>query len=127
MVSRTMHPFPRCPKPARESRLSKLAYYCQCVFRHRRRTRLISRDAARSFLGKMGLSVFQHCTTDESSMKVYTLYVCILRSGQYLAVGHTVVNRHNLFQPTGERRLSKKSHSCARAHSAEGGEQFTYT
>ncbi len=39
VVPRTIHPFPRCPKPARESRLSKLAFYCQCVFRRRRRTR----------------------------------------------------------------------------------------
>ena len=40
VVSRTIHPFPRCPKPAWESRLSKLAFWCQCVFRRRRRTRL---------------------------------------------------------------------------------------
>ena len=38
VVPRTIHPFPGCPKPVRESRLSKLAY-CQCVFRRRRRTR----------------------------------------------------------------------------------------
>ena len=41
VVPRTIHPFPRCHKPARESRLSKLAYYCQCVVRRRRRKRLI--------------------------------------------------------------------------------------
>ncbi len=39
VVSRTIHPFPRCPKPARESRLLKLAYHCQYIFRRRRRTR----------------------------------------------------------------------------------------
>ena len=38
-VTKNIHPFPRRPKPARESRLSKLAFSCQCVFRHRRRTR----------------------------------------------------------------------------------------
>ena len=37
MLPRTIHPLPRCPKPAQKSRLSKLAYYCQCVFRRRRR------------------------------------------------------------------------------------------
>ena len=31
--------FPRCHKPAWESRLSKLACLCQCAFRRRRRTR----------------------------------------------------------------------------------------
>ncbi len=39
LVLRTIHPFPRCLKPARESRLVKLAYCCQCVFRRRLRTR----------------------------------------------------------------------------------------
>ncbi len=34
-----MHPFPGCHKPARESRLLKLAHHCQCVFRRRRRKR----------------------------------------------------------------------------------------
>ena len=38
-VPRTIHPFPRCPKPARERRLSKQVAYYQCVFRRRRRTR----------------------------------------------------------------------------------------
>ena len=38
---RTIHPFPRCPKAALESRLSKLVVYYWCVFRHRRRTRTI--------------------------------------------------------------------------------------
>ena len=40
-MPRTIHPFPRCHRPARESRLSKLAFLCHCVFRRRRRTRLI--------------------------------------------------------------------------------------
>ncbi len=39
VVPRTIHPFPRCPKPARESTLSKLVVHYQCVFRRRRRTR----------------------------------------------------------------------------------------
>ena len=39
VVPRTIHPFPRCPKPARDSRLSKLVVYYPCVFRRRRRTR----------------------------------------------------------------------------------------
>ncbi len=39
VVSGTIHPFPGCPKPARESRLSKLVVNYQCVFRRRRRTR----------------------------------------------------------------------------------------
>ncbi len=43
VVPQTIHPFPRCSKPARESRLSKLVgyYQYQCVFRRRRRTRPI--------------------------------------------------------------------------------------
>ncbi len=40
VVLRIIHPFPRCLKPARESRLSKLAFSCQRAFRRRRRTRL---------------------------------------------------------------------------------------
>ena len=43
VVTRTIHPFSRCPKPARESRLSELVVYYQCVIRHRRRTRPITR------------------------------------------------------------------------------------
>ncbi len=31
VVARTIHPFPRCSKPAREIRLSKPTEYCQCV------------------------------------------------------------------------------------------------
>ncbi len=39
VVPRTIHPFPGCPKPTRESRQTKMACCCQCVFRHRRRIR----------------------------------------------------------------------------------------
>ena len=44
-MPRTIHPFPRCPKPARESRLSKLVSYYQCVFRRRRRIRKTEQEA----------------------------------------------------------------------------------
>ncbi len=40
-MPRTIHPFPRCPKPAGESKLSKLIDYYQYAFRRRRRIRLI--------------------------------------------------------------------------------------
>ena len=43
MVSRAIHPFPRYPKPAWESRLSIRPFFCQCVFRRRRRTRTTKR------------------------------------------------------------------------------------
>ena len=49
VVPRTIHPFPRCLKPARESRLSKLAYCCQCVFRRRRRTRTTKKTDCKCF------------------------------------------------------------------------------
>ncbi len=39
VVSRTKQPFSRCPKPARKSRISKMASLCQCVLCRRRRTR----------------------------------------------------------------------------------------
>ena len=38
-VTNNLHPFPRCPKPARKSGLPKLSYLCHCIFRRRRRRR----------------------------------------------------------------------------------------
>ncbi len=61
VVSRTIHPFPRCPKPARskltwffkcvfhhhgKARQSKLVVYYQCIFRRRRRTRTLTDELA---------------------------------------------------------------------------------
>ncbi len=37
VMPRTIHPFPSCPRPARESRLSIRVVYYQCLFRHHRR------------------------------------------------------------------------------------------
>ena len=41
VVPRSVLHFLKCPKPARESRLSKLTFSCLWVFRRRRRTRPI--------------------------------------------------------------------------------------
>ncbi len=41
VVPRTIHPFPRCPKPARGNRLPRDAIFNWCVFRRRRRAQLI--------------------------------------------------------------------------------------
>ena len=32
VAPQTIHPLPRCPKPARESRLSNLVVYYQCLY-----------------------------------------------------------------------------------------------
>ncbi len=39
MLTRTIHPFPRCPKLARDSRLSKLAYYSAAGGEHEQHSR----------------------------------------------------------------------------------------
>ncbi len=64
VVSRTIHPFPRCPDAARESRQSKLVIYFQCVLRRRRRTRSTTtkfqciRFHPKSLFCKVGCSSF---------------------------------------------------------------------
>ena len=46
-------PFPRCPKPARESRLSTLSNSCQCTIHRRRRAQTTSFFHSMVFYGKM--------------------------------------------------------------------------